>query len=71
MNEIPNDAAICSIYLNQFNSICRTQCRQVVLDKRVSELVSTKPIQVLVPELVVLLEIQVLNSNLTNMPIFA
>ena len=43
----------------------------MVLYKRVSELVSTKSIQVLVPELVVLLEIQVFNCNLPNMPILA
>lgn len=41
------------------------------LDERISELASAKLVQLLAPELVVLLELQVFNRNLLDVPCLA
>lgn len=62
MDKISDYAAVSSIYFDEFDSECITKCFKMCLDNVKSEVVSTKSVEIFVPEFFLVVKLQVFTT---------
>lgn len=71
MNKVSDYTAVSSINFNELDTECIAKCFKMCLDNVKSKLIFAKSVDIFVPELLLVVELQVFTTQFSDMPLFA